>query len=296
MLLLPFAWSAAPAPGDAGPDDAWLPRYDLAEEAGTRFELTAELGEVSGLATDARGRIFAHEDETSTVFELDPRDGRVLKRFHVGRKGLRGDFEGIALAGARFFLSTSDGTVFEFREAPDGEATPYRSVSTGLGKRCELEGLAYDDRTDSLLLPCKTPRDRDLRRRLTIFALPASGAEPDPHASISLPWAALESLGLDDGFHPSAVEVHPESGSLFVLSGRERAIIEVGRDGRVLAGRRLSRSSHPQPEGIGFAPDGALWIADEGGRRGFLHRYPLAPPEHGAGPERPGAPPPRSLP
>ena len=265
--------------------EAWLTRYDLSVEAAVGVRLPAELREVSGLAVDRRGRLFMHQDETSAIYEVDPGAGSVMRRFHVGRIGLRGDFEGIAIAGERFFLSTSDGEIVEFREASGGEVAFQRTFTTGLGKLCELEGLAFDERTGSLLLPCKASRARALRRRLTVFALPLATFEVDPDPRVSLPWEALERVGLGDGFHPSAVEIHPVSGSLFLLSAQEEAIVEIGRDGDVLAAQSLRRSSHPQPEGIAFAPDMSLLISDEGSRRGSLRRYPVAdsePTVHGA--------------
>jgi uncharacterized protein YjiK len=260
-----------------GADEAWLPRYELDRDTGVALRLPAELLEISGLATDARGRLFAHQDETSAVYEIDPSAGRVLRRFHVGRVGLRGDFEGIAVVGDRFFLSNSDGDLLEFRAAADGAVAPARSISTGLGELCEIEGLAFDERSGALLLPCKTPRVRRLRERLTVFAVPLATLEAAPEPRISLAWDALKSAGVEDaGFHPSAVEVHPESGSYFLLAAQEESVLEIGRDGAVLAGRSLSRERHPQPEGIAFGPDLALWIADEGIVRGGLHRYPLS--------------------
>ena len=261
-----------------GVDDPWLLRYDLAPGAAVAVSLPGELVEISGLATDARGHLFAHQDETSAVYEIDPVARRVVKRFHVGRVGLRGDFEGIAVAGDRLFLSTSDGDLVEFRAAADGDVAPTRTVSTGLGRQCELEGLAFDERTASLLLPCKSARVQRLRDRLTVFAVPLATLRPDPEPRLSLPWDALERAGLDDGFHPSAVEVHPASGSYFFLAAQEEAVLEIGADGAVLAARSLSRNRHPQPEGITFGPDLALWIADEGTLGGGLYRYPLSDP------------------
>ena len=269
-------WLAPLGVNGVAAQDAWLNRYDLSGEAGAELTLPAELGEISGLVIDARGRIFAHQDETSAVYEIDPVARRVVKRFHAGRVGLRADFEGIALVDDRFFLSTSNGAILEFREAPHGERATARLISSGLDERCELEGLAYDARSESLLLPCKEPRQRRLRDRLTVFSLPLARLESDPELLLSILWEALEVVGLDDGFHPSSIEVHPVSGSYFLASAQEEAIVEIGRDGTVLAGKSLSNERHPQPEGLAFGPDLTLWIGDEGNRRGSLNSYPLS--------------------
>ncbi|HET9949862.1 MAG TPA: hypothetical protein VFQ22_13155 [Longimicrobiales bacterium] len=52
-----------------------------------------------------------------------------------------------------------------------------------------------------------------------------------------------------------------------MVSAPAEALLEVDRSGRVLAGLALSPSRHRQPEGLAFAPDGTLWIADEQNRQ-----------------------------
>lgn len=259
-----------------GSGDAWLPRYDLSRAAEVHG-LPRALDEASGLAIDPSGRLFTHHDETSAVYELDPGTGRVVKRFHAARRGIRGDFEGLALAEGRFFLVSSDGILLEFREAGGDEVAPAREVRTGLGGLCEVEGLAYHPATSSLLLPCKTPRRRELRERLVVFAVPLATLVPDPEPRVSLPLRDLERLGLGRDFHPSAIDVHP-SGNLFLVAAREEAIVELSPRGAPLSASRLPRRLHPQAEGLAFGPDSTLWIVDEGGGgRGRLSRHPPRP-------------------
>jgi streptogramin lyase len=47
--------------------DPVLARYDFAEPAADRWKLPRSLDEISGLAVDARGRVFAHDDERAAV-------------------------------------------------------------------------------------------------------------------------------------------------------------------------------------------------------------------------------------
>ena len=65
-------------------------------------------------------------------------------------------------------------------------------------------------------------------------------------------------------FRPSGIELHPVSGNYFVVAARQRAIAEVTPAGTG-PGRPAVRSAvASQIEGIAFAPDGALIVADEG--------------------------------
>lgn len=261
----------------SSPPSTLLDRYDFSKRT-ARFDLPGRLDEVSGLAFTPDGRLFGHDDERGRVHEIDPETGVVGKRFDVGEDMVRADFEGIAIAGDRFFLISSRGLLYEFREGRDREAVPYRMTDTGVGADCDAEGLDYDEVEDALLIACKasTP-DRGV---IVIHRLPL-----DPERArlppLTISKEQLGAHGLGEDFDPSAIAVDP-TGTLVLLSGRHEAIIEVDRAGRILAGFALSDDRHPQPEGLEFGPDGTLYIADEKNRRDarmtVYARLPAGPP------------------
>jgi hypothetical protein len=186
-----------------------------------------------------------------------------------------GDFEGIAVAGERFFLISSTGDLVEFREGSGGSSVGYQVHPLGLGRLCEMEGLAFEESGNALLLPCKTPRTGKFKDYLVVFSVPLDSLSPDPEPRVLLPLRDLDSAGLGKNFHPSSIVVHPESGSLILAAAREEALVELSPEGEILATKELKRKRHPQPEGMTFLPDGSLVIADEGqGGRGTLTRYP----------------------
>lgn len=161
----------------------------------------------------------------------------------------------------------------------------YEVHALGLGRLCEMEGLAFEESRNALLLPCKTPRTSRLKDHLVVFSVPLTSMTPDPEPRVFLPLKDLDSAGLGKNFHPSAIEIHPESGSLILVAAREEALVELGPNGQILATEELKRKRHPQPEGLTFLPDGSLVIADEGqGGRGTVTRYP---PTGGSGREIP---------
>ena len=269
-VLAAAPWAAAQT-SSAG---ATLGRYDLAAPAADRWELPKALQEISGLAFDSAGRLFAHDDEQAIVYQLDPSTHRVLKRFSFGRPALRGDFEAIAVIGGQVILATSDGVLYAGREGRDGEAVPYVTQATGVGRACETEGMAYDPDGRSLLFLCKEARTRALVGHLAIlrWSLERKVLDPQPRFLIGLHHVTRELKGA--GFHPSELVRVPASGHYLVLSGREHAIVEITAEGKVAAVARLRRGDHRQAEGLALGAGGALLVADEGaGGRGTLTLY-----------------------
>ncbi|MFH1763971.1 MAG: SdiA-regulated domain-containing protein [Gemmatimonadota bacterium] len=279
LCLLTVAWV-----GPAQTLKPLLDHYDLSPDAGHEEKLPRALEEVSGLATTPDGRLFAHDDERAIVYQVDPENGEILKAFSVGTMGIPGDFEGIAVAGERFFLVTSAGQIVEFREGAANSSVGYRIHSPGLGNLCEMEGLAFDEAAGALLMPCKNPRARNLRGHLVVFSVPLNTMRPDPMPRIFLPLGELAARGMGNEFHPSAIEVHPQTRSLILVSASEEALVELSPLGEILGTKKLKRKDHPQPEGVAFLPDWTLILADEGqGKRGTITRYLPIEPESGGG-------------
>jgi len=224
-----------------------------------RWALPADLREISGLAVIADDRLLGHGDERAEVYEVDPARARAVPRFAMGHPAASGDFEGIAAADGRVWLVTSTGQLYEARLGSAGEAVQYQVHETGLGRRCELEGLTFDPVRRALLLPCKVPHDRRLRGALVVFAWSLDSAAIEAAPRFRVPIAAL--AGVRGVFRATAIERHPD-GTFFVLSSTGD-LVEIDASGAVLAVRRLG-GRHAQPEGLGVTRDGLLYVADEG--------------------------------
>lgn len=238
------------------PTTTILDRYDFSEPA-HRFELPGRLDEISGLALTPDGRLFAHDDERGRVHEIDHLTAQVGKNFDLGSGEVLDDFEGIAILGERFFLISSRGFLYEFREGEDEDNVPYRVTRSGVGSDCEVEGLDYDAIADAMLIACK--RSAGDGAAMTLYRLPVSGGPVTP---IRIDRSALTALGLHEDFQPSALGM-TDRGTMLLLSAVTESILEVDRAGQVLGGRVLDRRRHPQPEGLALASDGTLFIADE---------------------------------
>jgi uncharacterized protein YjiK len=276
-LILPILLSAGflASAGPRAEPESVLARYDLEAPPGDRWELPRKLDEISGLAVDPRGRVFAHEDERAIIFQLEPSTHRIVRRFAFGSPAIPGDFEAIALVGDSVVLVTSDGVLYSGAQGRDGEAVRYVRRDTGVGRSCEVEGLAYEPGDRSLLIACKVPRDAFTRGHVTVFRWSLDRHGLVPRAALHVPLARLAQPAGTSDFHPSDLTRDPATGRYLLVAAREHAIVELTPAGELEQVVRLQRKRHPQAEGIAITPDGALLVSDEAGRgRATLSVYP----------------------
>lgn len=270
-LLLALIGSVAPLHAQ---NTVNIGAYTLGGSSTQEWRLPNRLREISGLAIAEGDRLFAHDDERAVIYEIDYREGRLAKAFALGDVTERGDFEGIAVVDDRFFLVSSYGRLYESSEGGDGDRRLFNTYGTGAGRRCEIEGLTYEPADHTLLLICKTARDKALEDFVTIFRWSIEHRALSPDSLLQIPVQSFTRLIGGKSFSPSGIDRHPASGNYFIIAAREGAIAEVTRSGQVVSAVEFPKGTHRQAEGIAFAADGTMFIADEGGgRRARLSTY-----------------------
>lgn len=268
VAILTLAAAGAATSTDSTQGVSLLDNIDFREKSAVHAKLPRALQEISGLAVTSDGRVFAHGDERAIVVQVDACAAKAVKAFTLGAPPVRGDFEGIAIASDRFFLVTSNGQLYEFREGADGSAVPFTVRNTGFGKVCEIEGLAYEPGERVLLMGCKQPLRRELRPEITVLRWSLDRGVPADPPSLTIPLGDVVRRLNSKGFHTSAVERDARSGNYLLVAGPEHALLEVSAKGALVAARSLRRQLHPQPEGLTLLGDSVLVVADEGGAHG----------------------------
>lgn len=229
-----------------------------------QWALPDKLNEISGLALTSDERLLAVTDEQGIIYEIDYRNGSLVKAFAIGNPTARGDFEGIAVLDEIVWLLTSNGRLYSFSEGANGERVAYDRINTHLGDQCEFEGLTADPQTGRLLLACKESRKK--KKGLRIFEWLAAGDKNQDATEIKLAEEAMEKSIDKKQVHLSGITIHPTTGNRIVVAARQRAIFELTPDGQFInIMMRLDSRRHRQPEGIVMTKDGRLLIADEGG-------------------------------
>jgi len=232
-----------------------------AEPSMTRF-LPDRVHEVSGLAVAPDGRLFAHDDEIGVIYEINAADGSIVKWFAIGEPIVTGDFEGLTITPAGdFWLTTSTGRLYRFREGEDRGNVRYERANTGLEEDCEIEGVAYQAANESLILACKRTYGRSMEDRAALRIWPIGGGPAEPWGASAGDYAGAARA---PSFTPSDVTIDAASGRVLVLSSRSAALVELSPDGELLGARRLE-GRHRQAEGAAVMADGSLVVADEGG-------------------------------
>ncbi|MYC15783.1 MAG: hypothetical protein F4Y39_18820 [Gemmatimonadetes bacterium] len=256
-----------------------LESYTLNEETATHWKLPTYLEEISGLAMTRDDRLLAHNDERGVIFEIDYQKGSIVKSFQLSdmKNPVASDFEGIATIDDQIYLVTSSGRLYACREGTAGESVLFNVYTTGVGRDCEIESLAYDESQRALLLMCKDARSADMEGKLAVYhwSIDEKQLKKDAHIAISVDEFSQHIKGKK--FQPSGIERHPMSGNYFIVAARQGAIAEITPGGQVVAVREFPAQWHRQVEGITFAADGTLIVSDEGaGKRARLTLYPVS--------------------
>lgn len=272
VSLLVYACGSEDEPGR-------LPQFAMTDNAVQQWRLPDKLKEISGLALSSDGRLFAIADEMAVVYEINYSDGKLVRTFALGDPPVPGDFEGIAWLKDRLYLTTSDGILYSAPESADGEHVEATRTDTGLGRQCEIEGLAEDAETDRLFFVCKELVAGSGFSDPQIFTW--SVADQRMTRSISLPLADIRRTLDTKKFSASGIVFDTNNKSFLIVAARPRSMVEVDMDGRLISARRFSQPGrHRQPEGIELTSSGKLLIADEGGDgKGRLAVY--EPPQSG---------------
>lgn len=252
-----------------------LAGYDLAAPSAVH-ELPDELAEVSAL-TDLDGTTVAClQDELGAVFHVDVVSGGVVEQHPFGPEG---DYEGLTRVDDALWVLRSDGQLSALREV-DGALTVVEEVRLDL-EHGNLEGLCYDPFGEVLLVAAKdAPKGAKDRRR--VFSVDPRDPTGEPRLVHSFSLAELieaaeasgvqlprrttrkgkEKVALALRF--SSIAVHPVTGELFLLSGVDRALVVIRREGTLVGMVFLDADLLPKPEGITFLPGGELVLASEG--------------------------------
>ncbi|MEO7982498.1 MAG: SdiA-regulated domain-containing protein [Bacteroidota bacterium] len=228
-----------------------------------KMELGKHLHEISGMAYVPKTKmILTENDEKGDIFELDFKN----KKDNEGRIkfGGKGDYEDIVYTDTAVYMLISTGSVVKV-QTKDSSFTTEEFVLPKEGKN-EFETMYMDADGKSLILLCKDcDHEKDEIRVAHRFDLATHIFAPVPAYTISI--ADIKKMLNDDKaeFKPSAAGINPVNGKLYIVASVGKLLVVADKKGKVEQVFRLDPVMYNQPEGMTFAPNGDLYISNEGG-------------------------------
>jgi uncharacterized protein YjiK len=241
--------------------------------------LPYEIEEISGLSYLSENKLLAIQDEQAVIYTLDMKEEKLSNEQKFGKNG---DYEGIELVGDFLFAVRSDGTLYKMPvNAPDESTTEV--FDTPLSHKNDVEGLAYDAANNRLLLACKgvSGLKTDIPGSRAIYAFNLTDhtlmEEPVFLLEIEQVNQELGKVSNKDSFRPSGIAVHPVTGQIYIIASVGKVLIVLNKNGSIDAVSPLASADFKQPEGICFAPNGDMFISNEGkGGRSTILRFNYA--------------------
>lgn len=234
--------------------------YDLHKPA--QRELGKSLNEISGL-NFVRGEdvLLAISDNKRDIFQIDLRKQKLTDR--VKNFYEQADFEDVVQVGSVIYVLVSNGSIVE---VPTGAADSLNVYAANIAGKNDFETLYYDPAARGLVMLCKScegDKGGGLRSAY-LFRLGEKRFDSEPYYAISTEQVKKLARNDDADFKPSAAAIHPLNGRLYILASAGQLLVIADTRGKVEEVYRLNPDHHPQAEGIAFAPNGAMYIANEG--------------------------------
>ena len=242
-----------------------IPGYD--ETKKEVLVLDKQLLEISGMFFMKDGRIAVNNDEYGRIYFLNPKDGS----YDIFKFGSKADYEDIVQVDSMFYILESKGNLHRVKGT---DVTTYQEFNFPK-KKIEFESLYYDKKINKLVLVSK---DHNAERPGILsysFDLATETYSDSVHYFIPMKkifFALKDNLA---ECKPSAAAVHPVTGKIFMIASIGQVILQCTPDGQVEQGYEINPSQFPQPEGITFAPNGDMYISNEGlNGKATLFKFP----------------------
>lgn len=245
------------------------------------FPVPAELVEISGISFVNDSVLVAIQDEEGILYFYNLNEEDVSRKYEFW-KGK--DYEDLAVAGNDLYVINSSGTIYKISNFKEGPSKP-TIYKTPLKAENDIEGLAYDKAHNRLLLAVKDQSLSGSKEEKDIYAfdLGTNQLSTEPVYSIRLKeiehffkgdeieevskklLKAIGNKNLNEVFRTTALNFHPLTGEIYVLSSMNNiiAVLDPG-NGSIKRILELDGPEFMQPEGLAFNSKGQLFISNEG--------------------------------
>lgn len=229
------------------------------------MELGKVLNEISGMTYYPQHQsLLAISDSKEKVIEINPRLKKLKDVTPVLTQSAP-DFEDVVLLDSTIYILSSKGELWMVPIYADSALEP-QTFDLGIPGKNDFETLYYDSAAHGLIMLCKEcdmEKGEHIRTAFR-FDLATKTFDAQPYYTIST--KAVEEAVQDSkaDFNPSAAAIHPLTNQLYILSSAGQLLVIADTKGKVLEAYKLKPELYPQAEGIAFAPNGDMYISNEG--------------------------------
>lgn len=241
--------------------DGILKKYCFNGKNVKQIVLPQVLNEISGLAL-YNNRLFCHNDEYARIYEINKDNGEIIKSFKLGNPILKGDFEDLVILDGKFYLISSNGTIYSFSEGENNESVGYKKYKTELKTKNDVEGIYYSNTKNELLLVCKEFPGKKYKGNRAVYEIGLKDFKLNNKPKYLINIKDIKSRSGRKAFNPSAIKL-TKIDTYLILDGKGKTLVEISLEGKILNVSALNKEVHQQPEGIEILEDDTIIISDE---------------------------------
>ncbi len=222
-----------------------------------RTVLKRPLREISGIGYVRENKLVAINDEAGKIFFVDPRNGN----YEVTEFGLKGDYEEVVKAGNNYYVMQSTGALY----LVNGSSLKLeKKFAHDFGKGIEFESMYYEPGIQQLILICKECGKN--ATEINAWAFDIEGGRFSDSIYFSISFDEITRMAKDNSIEckPSAAAIHPITKKLYIIASVGKILLECSLKGKLEKVYAINPDHFQQPEGITFAPNGDLYISNEG--------------------------------
>jgi uncharacterized protein YjiK len=251
--------------------------YDL-QHPKMRWDLPNHLQEISGLSYYQKDQLACVQDEKGILYIYDLHEQKIVM---IEKFGEDGDYEGVEIVDGIAYVLKSNGVIYYFKPGDK----KVEKIKTGLTRKNDTEGLAFQKSTSELLIACKEnpgiPKEK-LSKARAIYRIDIKEKSFDEKHRYLINNESFHKMlakkelnkNMHMPFKPSGLAVHPETSHIFVIASVGKLLVILDAQGNIIDMIPLDPTVFLQPEGITFSPSGDLYISSEGrGGKGYILKF-----------------------
>lgn len=239
--------------------------------------LSKDLEEISGITYWDSETLAAINDEQGKIFFISVNDGKIISDLKFDGHG---DYEDITSVNGEIWVVRSDGKLYKYSGIEGGKQNASR-FETGMGEENNIEGLCHYAVHNQLWLACKEAPNLKSKNKMkglrAVYAFDLQTEKLIEKPVLTFNEDSVMHLlhlkygnRLGDKFKPSAIEVNPIDGDIFILSAINNLLLVFDSNKKYKDIIRLPSTYLSQVESVCFDPEGNLYLASEG-RGGKAH-------------------------